>query len=103
MDGDEGLSFERLIDTVLDARAKNPSTVKDMKQSTRLIKTEMHVAEDSVKDFIIKNFRMLTSALDKMKDDLTEDREGDADEDDDDVDDMQTIQQSTLGIAFSDK
>jgi hypothetical protein len=79
-EGDDGLSFEGLVETVLDARAKNGSTVKDVKQNTRLIKTEMHVTEDTLKEFFSQHFRRLTNHLDKIKDDLTEDREEDDDE-----------------------
>jgi len=49
LNAQSGLTFEVLIDLVLKMRGKNPATVKDVKESTRIMKAMVNKMEESIK------------------------------------------------------
>jgi voltage-gated sodium channel len=58
-----GLSFFDFIDVVLNLRGTNPATVKDIKETQRILKTDVQNARDKVRQYITKELSSIRSEM----------------------------------------
>lgn len=75
--GGDGLTFENLVDIVLNMRGANPATVKDVKEQMRVTKQLINNSGDKMMQKLTSEFRTLIQEFQVVKNEILAKRDGD--------------------------
>ncbi|CAE7347601.1 Scn4a [Symbiodinium pilosum] len=82
----KNMTFENLVDTILNLRGKNTATVKDVKEQARVIKSMVQQTLNANGNKVMEEFQVLRTELAALREEALR-----RDEDEEDADDFNTL------------